>query len=92
MVGSKTIYMIHVYDPEARLQEYGQTEYFDLSKGAFTSKEVADQVAASMRAFAKVGDEKIFSVRTIGLSECETFDEWLNENAPWRKKDAANAG
>ena len=82
----KTIYLIKVVNPETFGDQ--QQEWFAYDKGAFTNKDVAESVANGIKCFMEKGSPNYTRVVPFQLSETETFEEWMDENAPWRQKEA----
>ena len=82
----KTIYLIKVVNPEAEAGE--REEWFAYDKGAFTNKDVAESVANGIRCFMPKGSPNYTRIVPFQLSETESFSEWMDENAPWRQKEA----
>ena len=85
MSDTKTVYLIKVYDPRPTEYSFEGREYFDYSKGAFTSKEVAEEVLNGMRLFQEKDDPTTYRVVPFKLNEESSFEEWMDNNAPWRK-------
>ena len=83
---SKQIHLIEVHDPVGTKYDPGPRTYIAYNKGAFTSKEVAEEVINGMRMFQEKGDETTFRVRSYKLDESDNFEQWMDNNAPWRQK------
>lgn len=81
----KKVYVIRYYDPRSTEYHFNGREDIVWDKGVFTSKEVAEEVKKGMEMFQEVGDPTTFSVRELKLHEDATFDEWMDNNAPWRQ-------
>lgn len=86
----KEIYLIKVYDPNGGDHGMG-SEFYDYRKGAFADKDLAEEVVQSMRCFAEKGSEVTFRVQPFKFSEEKTFDEWMDNNAPWRQKKPSSS-
>jgi hypothetical protein len=80
------IYYIWVHDPRSTEYAFEGREYIDISKGAFTSKEVAEQIILGMQMFQEKGDPCTFSVRELELHSEETFAEWMATNGPGARR------
>ena len=77
----KKVYLIHVSEPPSDHNFEGR-DFYDISKGGFTSKEVAEGVRDFMRMFQEVGDESRFTVRELELHEEATLEEWMAAKGP----------
>jgi hypothetical protein len=85
MSEKREIYFIQAWDPRSTEYHPEGREYVVLSKGAFVSKEVAQEVINGIRMFQEIGDETTYSVRTLRLDENTTFEGWLDDNLPGRR-------
>jgi hypothetical protein len=85
----KKAYVIHYSDPRSTEYHFEGREDICWDKGIFTNREVAEQVMNGIEMFKEVGDPTYYSIREINLHEDCSFEEWLDNNAPWRKGKAA---
>lgn len=83
----KEVYMISVYDPNGN--DGDGHSFFDSRKGAFASREVANEAVNGMLLFQEKGDESSFSVVTVKFNPEDTLEEWLDNNLPGRKERKA---
>ena len=81
----KVYYIWISEDPSTRHPD--GIEYIDSSKGAFTSKEVAEGIRDFMRLFQEEGDRSYISVRELSLYEEATLDEWMEKHGPGAQKE-----
>lgn len=80
------IYLIHISEPPSA-RHFDGLEYFDHSKGAFTSKETAEGIRDFMRMFQEVGDESHISVREFDLHDEATLDDWMANHGPGAQRE-----
>ena len=82
MPDTPKVFYIWVHDPRSSEYHFEGQEYIDTSKGAFASKEVADEIILAMRMFQRTDNPCTFSVRPLELHTEETFDEWMQNKGP----------
>jgi hypothetical protein len=82
----KKVYYIWVWDPRSTDHSFDGREFIDSSKGAFLNKEVAEEIINGMRMFQDVDDPCTFSVRELNLNEEATFEEWMENKGPGRRR------